>query len=41
MVLSVIAGSCPQETDSESRLPFANCGNPVMSMVSGCRQLIP
>ncbi|ONI34649.1 hypothetical protein PRUPE_1G492600 [Prunus persica] len=28
------AGSCPQDVDSESRFPFANSGNPVMSLVA-------
>ncbi|KAG7943242.1 hypothetical protein I3843_15G029000 [Carya illinoinensis] len=28
------AGSCHQDTDSESRLPFANSGNPVMALVA-------
>ncbi|XP_057974245.1 SWI/SNF complex subunit SWI3C isoform X2 [Malania oleifera] len=28
------AGSCIQDPDSESRLPFANSGNPVMSLVA-------
>ncbi|XP_062020271.1 SWI/SNF complex subunit SWI3C [Rosa rugosa] len=28
------AGSCPQDGDSESRFPFANSGNPVMSLVA-------
>ncbi|KAL5776876.1 hypothetical protein ACOSP7_009802 [Xanthoceras sorbifolium] len=29
-----LPGSCLQETDSESQLPFANSGNPVMSLVA-------
>lgn len=28
------ARQCPQDLDSESRLPFGNCGNPVMALVS-------
>ncbi|PQM33128.1 hypothetical protein Pyn_16459 [Prunus yedoensis var. nudiflora] len=28
------AGCCPQDADSESRFPFANSGNPVMSLVA-------
>ncbi|KAB1221094.1 SWI/SNF complex subunit SWI3C [Morella rubra] len=28
------AGSCHQDTDSDSRLPFANSGNPVMALVA-------
>ncbi|KAI9200825.1 hypothetical protein LWI28_013806 [Acer negundo] len=29
-----LPGSCLQEADSESRLPFSNSGNPVMSLVA-------
>lgn len=32
--LFIFAGFCLQDADAESRIPFANSGNPVMSLVS-------